>query len=486
MFSEVDRRQITESGRVPEEVAAQVERLRQGMAWTPLARAASLHDGLEVVPAQARAPLEAAFSAAVAQGRVSAFVPASGAGSRLFQSLLQARADPAQASDEARRLLGHMHELAIWPELEARGARSGDHTGILEALFGPEGLQAQALPKGLLPFHDYGDHRRTAFEEHLVEAARLCTSPDGRCQAHFTVAASRLVHFEALLAEVGPRVQARCGVRLDVSFSTPDPRTDTVAIEADGSLLREADGGLIFRPGGHGGLLGNLADHPGDVVLLKNIDNVFCEPALPEVLPHRRLVAGLMLTVEAEVHKALLALDSGASPDDALALLARRFGVHPAAGTLDLVAFARDRLHRPLRVCGMIRNLGQPGGGPFWVPDADGQTTLQIVEGAQINKEDPAQAAILASSTHFNPVEIAASLRDHRGVSYDLRSFVDPESVIITQKSRDGRPIAVFEHPGLWNGAMARWNTLFVEVPDHMFNPVKRLGDLLRPSHRLS
>ena len=486
MFSEADRRQITETGRVPEEVAAQVERLRQGMAWTPLARAATLHDGLEVVPASARPSLEAAFAKAVALGRVSAFVPASGAGSRLFQSLLQARADPAQASEEARRLLVHMHELAIWPELQARGAQSGDVTGILEALFGPAGLQAQSLPKGLLPFHDYGDHRRTAFEEHLVEAARLCTSSDGLCRAHFTVAASRLADFEALLAEVGPRVEARCGVRLEVSFSTPDPRTDTVAIEADDSLLRDADGRLIFRPGGHGGLLGNLADHPGDVVLLKNIDNVFCDQALGEVLPHRRVVAGLLLTVEDEVHRALRGLDGGASPDEALALLDRRFGVRPAAGTTDLVAFARERLYRPIRVCGMIRNLGQPGGGPFWVPDADGQTTLQIVEGAQIDKGDPGQAAILASSTHFNPVEIAASLRDHRGVSYDLRSFVDLESVIITQKSRDGRPIAVFEHPGLWNGAMARWNTLFVEVPDHMFNPVKRLGDLLRPSHRLS
>lgn len=498
MFTEADREQIEESGRVVEEVARQVARLREGMAWTPLARAATVGDGIRTIPEHDVPRLEKLHAQAAAAGRLSAFVPASGAGTRLFQSLLQARNEGVGSLQELRLrrvegdesvsesllLLEHIEELALWPRLAALGARAEDPASVLDRLFGEEHLAAHRLPKGLLPFHDYGELRRTAFEEHLVEHARLCTDEDGVCRLHLTVSPEHQPGFEALLEEVRARTEAHTGVRYEVGFSNPDPRTDAVAIDAEGQPVRKADGSLLFRPGGHGGLLGNLDACGGDVVLMKNIDNVFPEPAQDEVVPHRRLVAGLLLSIEARVHAAIRLLRKGEGVGAARQLLEEVFGVVMPRGIADPIPWAFARLNRPIRVCGMIRNEGQPGGGPFWVPRASGQVTLQIVEGAQIDTDDPEQADILASSTHFNPVEIAASLRDVDGRRFDLFQYVDPAGVIITKKSYEGRPISVFEHPGLWNAAMARWNTVFVEVPDHMFNPVKRLKDLLKPSHR--
>ena len=499
MFTEADRRQMEASGRDVAEVAHQVERLRLGMAWTPLARAATVGDGIRRIAEDDVPRLLKLQEAAARSGRLSAFVPASGAGTRLFQSLLRTRNEGLSSLTELRfrrvlgdlavseplRLLEHITELALWPDLAARGADPADPAGVLERLFGDEHLAAHRLPKGLLPFHAYEDHRRTSFEEHLAEHAGLCTDADGVCRLRFTVSPEHQAGFEALLAEIRPRVEARTGVSFAVSFSNPDPRTDAAAIDAEGQPVRLADGSLLFRPGGHGGLLGNLAGCGGDVVLLKNIDNVFPEPALEQVLPYRRRVVGLLLSIEARVHAAIHLLRKGEGLETALHVLEDVFGVVLPEDEADPAAWALDRLHRPLRVCGMIRNHGQPGGGPFWVSRSSGQVTLQIVEGAQIDKGEPDQAAILAASTHFNPVEIVASLRDVDGQPFSLPEYVDPDGVIITAKSYEGRPISVFEHPGLWNAAMARWNTVFVEVPDHMFNPVKRLGDLLDPSHRV-
>ncbi len=499
MFTDADRQQIQEGGRVVDEVAAQVERLRRGMAWTPLARAATVGDGIRTIPEDDVPRLLRLQAEAAEKGRLSAFVPASGAGTRLFQSLLRARNEGVSHIQQLRfrrllgdtsvseplRILEHVTELALWHELEALGAEASDPAGIFERLFGEQYLAAHRLPKGLIAFHDYGWMRRTAFEEHLVEHSKLCTDGDGVCRLELTVSPEHQPGFESLLEEIRGRVEEHTGVTFEVRFRNPDPRTDALAIDDAGMPVRKADGSLLFRPGGHGGLLGNLDACEGDVVLLKNIDNVFPETAQDEVVPRRRLVTGLLLSIEQRVHAALGLLRRGEGLSSAERLLADVFGVVRPDGTEDPVAWALDRLHRPIRVCGMIRNYGQPGGGPFWVPRASGQVTLQIVEGAQIDTSDPEQAAILADSTHFNPVEIAATLRDVDGEPFDLTRYVDHEGVIITSKSYEGRPISVYEHPGLWNAAMGRWNTVFVEVPDHMFNPVKRLGDLLLPTHQV-
>jgi hypothetical protein len=301
-------------------------------------------------------------------------------------------------------------------------------------------------PKGLLPFHAYPGAPRTPFEEHLHEAAGTVRDAAGLCRVHFTVSPEHRKAFEDKLAEIRPGVESATGARFSVSFSEQSPATDTIAGGADGGPFRTAAGGLLFRPGGHGALLKNLEDVAragGDVVLVKNVDNVVPDARRGPTLLWKRLLTGLLVRLERE-----------------------------------------SRRDRPIRVCGVVRNEGEPGGGPFWVAGPRGET-LQIVESAQVDLADPAQEAIWKTATHFNPVDLACSLRDAVGQPFDLARFVDENAVFIAEKTHEGRPLKALERPGLWNGAMALWETVFVEVPKETFAPVKTVLDLLRPEHRV-
>ncbi len=515
-FDAADRARIEAHGLTVAEAARQLALLRTPPPPTVLDRPATAGDGIRVLDRAAEAACVAAHEPVAQAGRLLKFVPASGAASRMFKTLLWAREHPELASRpaaerlaaagdaEARALLAlvdALPRLAFYPELAAALAARGKDAAalaaggaigeILAVLLGRDGLDYAGRPKGLIPFHRYPDGSRTPVEEHLVEAAAYVRDARGVCRLHFTVSPAHRAAFEAHVERVRGRYERRFGVRFEIGFSVQKPSTDTLAADAANRPFRTADGALLFRPGGHGALIVNLAELGADVVCIKNIDNVVPERLLPPTVHWKKVLIGLLATVQARIFALLRALDAGEERaiDDALAWLEEELSVPvpPAIRRADAAvrrAFAMDRLDRPLRVCGMVPNRGEPGGGPFWVRGRDGRTSLQIVETAQVDVTDPGQRAILAAATHFNPVDLVCGLRDWRGRPFDLARFVDPDAVFVAEKSHEGRVLKALEHPGLWNGGMAGWNTIFVEVPAITFNAVKTVGDLLRPEHQ--
>jgi hypothetical protein len=361
---------------------------------------------------------------------------------------------------------------------------------LVRAVLGPEGLGFAEKPKGLIPFHRTPDGGRTPFEEHLIEGARTVRDADGRCRIHFTVSPEFDRDFRALLESRRAPLERSYGARLDVSFSVQHPSTDTIAVDLQNRPFRLDDGSLLFRPGGHGALLRNLAELRADLLYVKNIDNVVPESRLEVVVLWKKLLGGLLVSLERRALNLSRALETPGCPgsvlDDAVRFLRSSFGVPvPATDSLEgLCRTLKRRLERPIRVCGVVRDQGEPGGGPFWVEGPDGEITAQIVESSQVDVSDPSQRKIWSSPTHFNPVDLVLSLRDQTGRPYDLDRFVDPSTVFISKRSRDGRDLKALELPGLWNGAMASWNTVFVEVPGETFAPVKTVLDLLRPEHQ--
>jgi len=405
----------------------------------------------------------------------------------------------AEAGDaHARSLVSFVEELprfAFHDELrEAAGADDEPaFTSLLDALLGPAGLGYDQLPKGLLKFHAYPDRSRTPFEEHLVEAAEYACGADGVCRLHFTVSREHLERFRALFREVGEPYGRRLGARFEVAFSVQKPSTDTLAVDLENRPFRDEHGRLVFRPGGHGALIENLNDLGADLVYIKNIDNVQTDTARPLVSRWKRLLGGYLIKLEQRTREIVDRLESDSPPPDLLEQ-AFRFAetglqVHLDGRTDRGSPEARrrwllDRLARPIRVCGVVANTGEPGGGPFWVRDREGVVLPQIVETAQIDPHDSEQQAVLTRSTHFNPVDLVCGLRDAEGRPHDLRRFIDHDAVMISHKSHAGRDLKALERPGLWNGAMAGWNTVFVETPLEAFTPVKTVLDLLRPEHQ--
>jgi hypothetical protein len=530
-FSAADRRQMDLLGIAPEEAARQLELLRHPPPHTRVVRPCSLGDGIRAIFPSDEPELAARHDAAARAGRLHKLVPASGAASRMFKALAalleelepgdgQPQAETAEPApvpapdSEAGRFFAQLPRFAFFADLAAAAARHGvqlqarDATAtasppftaaerriLLECLLTPRGLAFAELPKGLIPFHRYPDGARTPFEEHLVEAADYARDGAGTCRLHFTVSPHHEAGFRELLARRGALLERRLGCRFAVSFSHQHHATDTLAVDAERRPFRLADGSLLFRPGGHGALLANLqemANRGAAVVLLKNIDNVVEERLAPEITRWKKLLGGALLGLQQRAFELLAALDA-ALPDAEILEEAARFAEHELARQLPerfAAASAAEQRHhllaaldRPLRVAGVVPNTGEPGGGPFWVESADGEISLQIVETSQIGPE-PDQQAALAASTHFSPVDIACALHDRFGRPYDLARFVDPATVFIAAKSHEGRHLHALERPGLWNGAMAGWNTLFVEVPGTTFAPVKTVLDLLRPEHQ--
>ena len=359
----------------------------------------------------------------------------------------------------------------------------------------PTGLAYADTPKGLLLFHRYPDTSRTAFEDHLVESFALAADAEGTTRLHFTVSAAHEEAFAKRLAAARTALEARLGARFAVSFSTQKSSTDTIALDLDGKPFRDKAGVLLFRPGGHGSLIANLADLAtagADLVYVKNIDNVVHEDWRAPVVQWRRLLAGRLVLLQERLFAALRALDENAHDADAVAagaaVLRDELGVHvPVPGdAVPTPEAVRRLLDRPVRVCAVLRAKGDPGGGPFWVRASDGSLSPQIVETAQIDQASGMQRDVQSRATHFSPADMVLGVRDHRGEPFDLPFHVDPGAVFIAEKSSAGRALRALEHPGLWNGGMAQWNTLFVEVPPATFHPVKALTDLLDPAHQPS
>jgi hypothetical protein len=347
-------------------------------------------------------------------------------------------------------------------------------------------LEYGVLPKGLLDFHAYASGARTPFEEHLVEAALYAS--DGKvARLHFTVSPEHRSRFESLASQLIPKWEVHFGIRYELSFSEQKPSTDTVAVNMDNSLFRESDGSLLFRPAGHGALLENLNDLQADVIFIKNIDNVVPDALKESTIVYKKALGGLLVSILAQIETLEFQLAQDPSEQriaEALVFMGRNLGYVPSADFQRLflaeqVDVLLAILARPTRVCGVVQNTGEPGGGPFWCPDASGNLTLQLVESAQVDMGNPGQKMLFAGSTHFNPVDLVCAPR-----GLDLVEYRDMATGFITEKTKDGRGLKAQELPGLWNGAMAAWNTIFVEVPLDTFNPVKTVTDLLRPAHQ--
>lgn len=491
-WSPADLAQLAAHGIPAAEADRQLARLRAGQQWTRLARPCTPGDGLLHIDGSRHAGLLARFRAAAGTSAATRFVPASGAATRMFQPL-QA---PAEDGRELTRLVTELDRFPFRAVLEEEVLRQGHSFSaarrreglplLLEALLEADGLNYAQLPKGLLPFHRGSDGTRTAMVEHLAETA-LLVGRGNLARLHFTVSTEHQALFEAHLAEWLEPLTQCYGVRFEVGFSTQRPATDTLALGPDGQPLRDGNGRLTLRPGGHGALLANLAELPGEVVLIRNIDNVVPDVRKADNLLWDALLGGLLLEL-LENRRALLELLRHTPDDAALCRWATAFLLWELGA--DLPATAPDAatlielLDRPLRVCGMVKNSGEPGGGPFWVENAQGRLSRQIVELSQVERSDPQQAAIAAAATHFNPVIMACAMRDGEGRPYPLDSYVDHQAAIVTGKVQNGQPVRILEHPGLWNGAMAGWHTLFVELPQSTFNPVKTVFDLLRPAHQ--
>jgi hypothetical protein len=500
-----DLAQLAGRGIAPAEAERQLALLARPAGHAELVRPCTIGDGIERLGGARVDELLQRHAEAAARGRVSAFVPASGAATRMFRELLAARelqgslppdAVRSSADVNARALTSFIDQLPRFAFAGALGAvlahdgqqletlrRDGPWRPVLDALLDPSGLDAARAPKGLLLFHREGDEARTAFEEHLIEACALASDASGARTLDVTVSPEHRAGFERLLAERTPTLAQRHGGQWQVAFSEQHPSTDTIAADPRGGPFRDERRRLLFRPAGHGALIANLAESGRDLVFLKNIDNVAVSRLKPETARWSRALVGLAAELADAVHGwcSRLAAGEPGSIDGARAFAAAGLGLELPAG-VD-AAQARAFLDRPVRACGMVANTGEPGGGPFWVRDAAG-VSRQVVESAQVDLHSDRQQVILKRATHFNPVFMAASLRDASGRVHDLSRFVDEAAVIITRKSYGGRELLALERPGLWNGAMARWHTRFVEVPLAVFNPVKTVFDLLRPEHQ--
>ena len=468
---------MEEHGLTPAALETQLKNFREGFPFLPVTRAASCGDGIRVLDAAGIEQAAARYDRAKESLRVVKFVPASGAATRMFKELFEF-VNEGKRGKGIDTLLDNIGRFAFWPELRTIVGDDADELRTVENIVA-EGLRYGETPKGLVSFHRYGDEVRKAVEEHLVEGAQYAAA-GGEVKIHFTVSPEHLTRFEALLAEKIPGYESRFGVKYRISFSLQDPSTDTLAVNPDCTPFRRADGRLLFRPAGHGALIGNLGKIDADIVFVKNIDNVTTDARRGDTVLYKKALAGVLLALQERIFEYLMALEvPGAELEPIAAFIENELCVKLPKdyGT----ALLRQVLDRPIRVCGMVRNEGEPGGGPFWVTGADGLETLQIAESNQIA---PEKRELMRLATHFNPVDLVCSFRTSKGGRFDLQEFVDPATGFISRKSDGGRELLAQELPGLWNGAMARWNTVFVEVPITTFSPVKVVTDLLRPEHQ--
>ena len=503
MLTEKDLQQLSGRNITENQVINQVAQLKKGTQYVQLMRPATLGDGIRRVDEETKDLMSAVFEADKEFYQFTKFVPASGAASRMFKDLF-AFIESGTETKFTDIFFAHIHSFAFFDDLDTAVKRlynnnidsllqEGRKVGIVKALLLDEGLAYGKLPKALLKFHHYPTFDRLALEEHLVEAARYATDNEGVAKLHFTVSPEHESFFVETVNALKNSYEKKYGVRYDITFSCQKPSTDTVAIDANGELFREADGKILFRPGGHGALIENLNDLGEEIVFIKNIDNIVPETKADATITYKKVLAGFLLHLQQRTFDYLEMLDEGSVSDEELNEI-----VDFAKNDLmiDIPDFMKDytaiekidylynKLNRPMRVCGMVKNEGEPGGGPFWVKNDDDEVSLQIIESSQIDHNNPKQEAIFQSSTHFNPVDLVCGCWNFKGEAFNLTDYVDANTGFVSNKSKDGRELKALELPGLWNGAMADWITVFVEVPIETFNPVKTVNDLLKPMHR--
>lgn len=499
MLTQHDLKQIAQKGISEQQIDTQLGQFKTGFPFLKLEAAAAIGKGI-IVPT----PIEsknyvAAWQQYKAQGkRVVKFVPASGAASRMFKDMfafVDADYDMPTTPFE-NKFFDHIRKFAFYNELDAACQKNngkdiktlmaeGNYKAIAANMLKAEGLNYGQLPKGLLLFHNYPEGPRTPMEEHLVEGAMYAAS-NGEAFVHFTVSHEHMELFKQKVAEKANFYSQKYGIRYDITFSEQKPSTDTVAANPDGTPFRNNDGSLLFRPGGHGALIENLNEIDADIIFVKNIDNVVPDRLKADTVAWKQIIAGLLISLQKKAFEYMRILDEGAT-DTQLQEIARfvkdSLCVDPKDNTVD-ANYLRNKLNRPMRVCGVVKNVGEPGGGPFLTYNQDGTVSLQILESSQIDKSNTEYMDMFTKGTHFNPVDLVCAVKDYQGNPFDLPKFVDKTTGFISQKSKNGKELQALELPGLWNGAMSDWNTIFVEVPLSTFNPVKTVNDLLREQHQ--
>ncbi len=509
MFNDKDIRRILERGSDPGEVMQQIEFFQRGFPFLRVVEAATPARGILRLNDADLTRHEKTYNEKLEEGlTVIKFVPASGAASRMFKSLFAALDDlkAGKTPDEVIASHPKTHEFyqrisnfAFHSKLKSAIVHAGLEPNLrnyLEFLLTEKGLNYGNLPKGLLHFHKYDGFQRTPFEEHLVEGANYARDNKNRVRLHFTVSPEHEAAFHVLFSEIEAGYEIEYGCVFDVRFSRQKPSTDTIAVDMHNEPFREKDGSLLFRPAGHGALLENLNDLDADLVFIKNIDNVVPDRFKEPTYTFKKALAGILLHYQEQIfgyQKALneqipQAHESGFLAE-AANFLENTLNVKPPVDQYytekeELVQYLKEKFNRPIRVCGMVRNEGEPGGGPFFAENSDGTVSLQIAESIQIDPSDPVQLKIARHATHFNPVDLVCAFKNYKGEKFDLLHFRDPQTGLITVKSKGGRELKAQELPGLWNGSMSDWITFFVEVPIETFNPVKTVNDLLRKQHQ--
>lgn len=508
IFSEKDLEQLMSKGISREKVQDQINTFKEGIPFIRLDRPATVKDGILKFTKRQESSLVKHYEKNNQQVKVLKFVPASGAASRMFKALFEFMGsfDPEQEklSDYLTRTDNKFMEvffakIKLFPFYEIVQDNIEDPSdedqaalAFVQEMLRSDRLHYDFYPKGLLPFHRYEERTVTAFEEHLKEAARYA-STNGIARLHFTVSEQHEIMFLKNYDEIKDVLMKEMGTDFIVNLSQQKSSTDTIAVNEDNEPFREEDGSMLFRPGGHGALIENLNDQDAEIVFIKNIDNVVVDSYAGEVDHSKKVLAGLLLKLQ---QKSFDYADILQQEDleveqmqEIMDFLSKELNVrfpdnYHSFSLSDQIEILKDKIHRPIRVCGMVKNEGEPGGGPFWIRDAQGHESLQIVESAQVDMSDEKQADIFSGSTHFNPVDLVCGVKNFLGEKYNLLNYVDVRQGFISEKTKDGKALKALELPGLWNGAMAYWNTVFVEVPLVTFNPVKTVNDLLKSQHQ--
>jgi len=499
MLTEKDLKQIAQRGISEEQIETQLKQFETGFPFLKLEAAASVGNGIVAPNEQERKQYVKAWEDYKAAGkRVVKFVPASGAASRMFKNMFAfVDADyDVPTTDFEKKYFADLKKFAFYDALDAvcqknegKGIEAliaeGNYKAVAANMLKKEGLNYGQLPKGMLLFHQYAEGPRTPMEEHLVEGA-LYAASNGEAHVHFTVSHDHLEFFKAKVAEKADGFAKKYGIKYDITFSEQKPSTDTVAANPDNTPFREADGSLLFRPGGHGALIENLNEIQADVIFIKNIDNVVPDRLKPETVEWKQVIAGVLVTLQKQAFDYLRILDG--NPSEAqIAQIAefveKNLCTNPKGNKVD-ADYLRRKLNRPMRVCGVVKNVGEPGGGPFLTYNQDGTVSLQILESSQIDTNNAEYMKMFTQGTHFNPVDLVCAVKDYKGQPFNLPAFVDKTTGFISSKSKGGKELKALELPGLWNGAMSNWSTIFVEVPLGTFNPVKTVNDLLRDQHQ--
>ena len=505
MLSQQDLNQLAAKGISEEKLNSQLEEFKTGIPFLKLEAAASVGKGI-IAPTEADVKqYEEAWEQYKAQGHsIVKFVPASGAASRMFKDMFAfADADyDVPTTDFEKKYFDNIEKFAFYDALDdacrknlGAGVKeliaNGRYKDVARNMLNADGLNYGQLPKGMLLFHKYSEGPRTPMEEHLVEGA-LYAASDGKAAVHFTVSHDHLPMFKQRVAEKLDFYASKYGISYDITFSEQKPSTDTVAANPDNTPFRNSDGSLLFRPGGHGALIENLNEISADVIFIKNIDNVVPDRLKADTVSYKQVIAGILVTLQKKAFDYLETLEAGAYNHEKLEEIIR-FVQHDLCcrkadikelEDADLVIYLKKKLNRPMRVCGVVKNVGEPGGGPFLTYNQDGTVSLQILESSQIDKNNAEYMEMFTKGTHFNPVDLVCAVKDYKGNAFNLPDFVDRTTGFISSKSKNGKELKALELPGLWNGAMSDWNTVFVEVPLSTFNPVKTVNDLLRDQHQ--